>query len=80
MRQALAWKAAKTFSQLLSRGEVYQPLAREVTPARRRCVSQEDVHFQLSIKPQVASLESWEKTAGGYSIFSIYVPNLKIIF
>lgn len=72
-------KAAKTFSQPLSQGEVYQPLAREVIPARRRCVSQEDTHFQLSIKPQVASLGSWEKTAGGFRIFRIYLPNLEII-
>lgn len=75
MKQALVCKAAKTFSQTLSRGEVDQPLASEVNPARRRCVSQEDVHVQLNTKPQVASLESWEKRAGGYSIFRIIFLN-----
>lgn len=79
VRQAVLRKAAKTFSQPISQGEVYQPLAREFNPARRRCVSQEDVHCQISIKPQVASLESWEKTAGGCSVFRVYFPNLKII-
>lgn len=66
-------KAAKTFSQPLSQGEVNQPLAGEVNPARRRCVSQKDIHVQLSVKPQVASLESLEKTASGCSIIRIII-------